>query len=63
MIGIQQCFTCEHPVNPNTVHTRFGHKFCSSECLDVFDERNDYAHEQKYYDHYEDKLQREESQL
>ena len=44
MLGIQQCYTCEEPVNPRTVYTRFGHKFCSDECRDAYDERNDQGH-------------------
>lgn len=44
MLGVQQCYTCEEPVNPVTVYTRFGIKFCSDECRDLFDERNDYGH-------------------
>lgn len=53
MIGIQQCFICEEPVNPNTVYKRFGHKFCSEDCLEVFDARNDYAHEKEYQREYQ----------
>ncbi len=42
------CGSCQESVNPKTVYTRYRHRFCSLECRDIFDERNDYGHETQF---------------